>query len=147
MPSIRDSEPWGRGGPIVFKPPVPEKKGVMCTVCNKVHWGPTNIGQLNKCRKCGNTDLTKFINVSSSDFNKFSGRCLVVTMDRSCANCIYKERKPDKYPCRSCHCPACEDLYPHRDASITNPTHCFGCRRAKGFTALPNVGKVGCCIY
>lgn len=46
----------------------------MCTVCMKVHWGPINVGQLNKCRRCGCTDLVKFINVTSADFNKYTGR-------------------------------------------------------------------------
>ncbi len=77
MPPIKDSgPPQRRETPIGFQSPEVGKKGVMCAVCMKVHWGFTNVGQLNRCCKCGNTELTRFINVSSADFNKYSGRFL-----------------------------------------------------------------------
>jgi ribosomal protein L40E len=77
MPPIRDREPPQRWEvPPEWRLQEVEKKGVMCTVCMKVYWGFTNIGQLNRCRKCGNTEFTRFINVSSADFNKYSGRFL-----------------------------------------------------------------------
>jgi hypothetical protein len=60
--------------PIPFKPPEPEKTGVMCTVCKNPRWGVASIGDVKKCLHCGNTDKSKFINVSSADFNRFSGR-------------------------------------------------------------------------
>ncbi|MFZ2409981.1 MAG: hypothetical protein WAW23_00255 [Candidatus Methanoperedens sp.] len=90
MPQIMRPELWEQSKHVVFKPPETEKKGIMCTVCKKVHWGITNIGQLNRCRKCRNTDLTKFINVSSADFNKYSGRFLwaPITSVNDLINCL-----------------------------------------------------------
>ena len=60
--------------PALFTLPEPEKKGVMCTVCKRVHWGLTDAGQLNRGTKCGNLELIMFINVTSADFNKYSAR-------------------------------------------------------------------------
>jgi hypothetical protein len=56
-----------------FKLPDPEKKGIMCTECKKVYWGA--VSSVDKCR-CGDTDPNHRINVSSADFNKYSGRFL-----------------------------------------------------------------------
>jgi len=53
-----------------YKLPDPEKKGIMCTECKKVYWGAVSV---EKCR-CGDTDPDHRFNVSSADFNKYSGR-------------------------------------------------------------------------
>jgi len=50
----------------------PERKGIMCTECRKVYWSAISV---EKCR-CGDTDPNHRINVSSADFNKYSGRFL-----------------------------------------------------------------------
>lgn len=62
----------GQGYKLRYKLPDPEKKGIMCTKCEKVYWGAVIIG---KCI-CGDTDPNHRINVSSADFNKYSGRFL-----------------------------------------------------------------------
>jgi hypothetical protein len=54
-----------------FKLPKPERKGIMCK-CKKVYWNAVSV---EKCR-CGDTDPDHRINVSSADFNKYSGRFL-----------------------------------------------------------------------
>jgi hypothetical protein len=54
------------------KLPDPEKKGIMCTECKKVYW---NAASVKKCR-CGDIDPDHRINVSSADFNKYTGRFL-----------------------------------------------------------------------
>ncbi len=56
-----------------FKLPDFEKKGIMCTECKKVYWGAVSVSSVEKCR-CRDTEPDHRINVSSADFNKYSGR-------------------------------------------------------------------------
>lgn len=71
MPPLKALEPEVSKTKLeYYKLPDPERKGVMCTECKKVYWNAVCVG---KCR-CGDTDLNHRINVSSADFNKYSGR-------------------------------------------------------------------------
>ena len=73
MPSLKVPEVSNSKAKLEsYKLPEPEKKGIMCTECKKVYWGAISV---EKCR-CGDTDLNHRINVSSADFNKYSGRFL-----------------------------------------------------------------------
>lgn len=78
MPSIRDSwsDKFGqeRLKPERYEMPEPVKKGIMCTRCHHVQWGAGVTVSNARCGKCGNTAAAEFINVTSADFNKYTGR-------------------------------------------------------------------------